>query len=270
MDLDVIIYLSILICTAIIGFLPLVKDVKKIEEIAPQRKKAKGRPPAIAFRKKGLFPELTKWGKVLLFFTFLTIGLSVWSKIRDNRNANALTNEVRDLKFVIDSTRDDPAEKVTTGFSLFSILQVGDVPERKRKFIFDCGESISANRLSLFLDFDNNLVFSIIDNSGVTYSVRAVPNFATFKPNATYFLHCSVGYSKDYSFIRIFLDDRQIAMQSFNNKIAGEKLIWRNPTIGCDMERMFCGKFFLSSVLSYQRVFLRKDIIGIMNKMTSI
>lgn len=280
MNLDLSIYITILICATAMAILPLVKDVIKREEAERDNKRTKKRKPSTqkveGKQKKNIFQKLTWSGRMLLFCAAITIGFSIWGKIRDDRQKDLIQttalNETRDLKdeikslrFTIDTLSNDPSDKVTNGFSLFSILQVEDVLDRKKKFIFDCGESAYLNRLSLFLDYDNNLVFSIIDNSGVTYSVRAVPNFVTFKDKATYFLHCSIGYSNNFSFIRIFLDDRLVGIQTFNNKISGEKFDWVNPRIGSDLKGDFNGKFFLESIVFYKKVFNRKQIIDIMN-----
>lgn len=278
MVLDLFIYTVILVSAAITAYLPLVKDVIKKEPVMATKKKTRvPKKPAI---KGGIsFKRLTPAGRCFIFCIALFIGFSVWQFIRDNYEKKKVKNdynevvknlakEIKKLNYTIDTLSDDPSERVTDGFSLFAILQVNEVLDKKKKYIFDCGESTTLNRLSLYLDFDNNLVLTIIDNSGVPYSVRAVPNFISFKEKATYFLHCSIGYSKDFSFIRIFLDDRLVGIQTFNNKISAEKLNCAMPKIGCDMENHFCGSFYLSSLIIHKKAFKRKEIIDIMNRLT--
>lgn len=262
--------------------LPLLKDVIKREQEPNAKKKysrkAKNLTVTTSTNSKDIFKKLTWSGKWLIFAAFITIGFSIWAKIRDDKQRiiNELNlsttiskyeDELKKLRLTIDTLSNDPSEKVSEGFSLSSILQIGDILDRRKKFIFDCGESMEINRLSLYLDYDNNLVFTVIDNSGVTYSVRAVPNFVSFKDNASYFLHCDIGFSKEFSFIRIFLDDRLVGIQTFNNRISGEKLNMNNFHIGSDMSGNYPGEFMVSSTIVWKKVLNRKEIMGVMNNL---
>lgn len=281
MSLDLFIFIITSLCTSALVFIPLVNELIE-REPNPISNKVRGKGKRsnknIPKKKKALFGKFTTWGKLFLFVSILTLGFTIWGKIRDDNKKrldelklsskdNEYKEELRKLRYTIDTLSVDPADNVSEGFSLSSILNFDDILDRRKKYVFDCGESLTMNRISLFLDYDNNLVFSIVDNSSVTYSVRTVPNFITFKKGATYFLHCDIGYSKDYSFLRIFLDDRLVGQQSFNNRIAGEKLKWENCRIGGDLEGKNNGAFMVSDVVAFGKVFRRKEIKDIMYRL---
>jgi hypothetical protein len=194
MNIDKIINLSIYVLSFIMVIAPFIKDPYNRDK-----------------RIKNVFKKITWSGWLLIILMIITLCLVYWKDERDEaqrkKDKEDFMSEVRSLKIVIDSLSVDPAERVSEGYGISGILMANEVLDNKRKFIYDVGETLDKNRASIYVDADNNMVFRIIDDNGETYSVKATPNFLTYKKNAFYFLYCDIGYSKDYSFMRIYLDD---------------------------------------------------------------
>lgn len=263
LTLDSIISVILIGGPLLMGAIPLYREVIIPKNVNDSR-----------FKSKSLVQRITPAGWTFVVIGLFVIGAAICGDIRTRKSEQdlkdvqrTLVREVRGLKYTIDTMSQDPADSVSDGFTLSAILVVNDSPDRRLKYIFDCGESMTLNRISLYLDRDNNLVFTVFDNSGVPYSVRSVPNFVNFKRGAQYFLHCDIGYSDDFSFIRIFLDDRMVGKQMFNNRISAENIKGGNCTIGGDLNGENNGSFLLQSLVVWKKVFSRKDIGGIMSKM---
>jgi len=284
MDLDDILNGLIIVCSAVIAVLPNLK-------IGHKNNKAKQ--PKISRIKRGkgssdtphstIVQENTLILRIILIAcAAIIIVCSLWESnrvkhqnIEYNSNIQGSREDIKSLKYIIDTLSVDPAEKVNEGFALSGILTIHDVPENRRKFIFDFGESLYKNRVSLYLDNDNSIVLRVLDTYGETFSVKAIHDFITFKKEARYFLYCDIGYTEEYSFIRIFLDDRQLARENFNSKIMLEDSIatFKNLHIGSDLEGKNNGKFSISffsagKLLTYkQRIFEMRDVIKFITSM---
>ena len=255
--MDLTIYIIILVSATAMAILPLIKDV-----IDRKNKTA-----------KSFIKRLTWSGKWLIIAAIITIGFSIWKQIRDNeqqeKDRNDYKGEVAALRMQMDSAANyDPAEGIENGISVKGILTVNDVVAKKRKFIFDSGERDDKNRMSLYLDYDNNLVFRIIDDNGETFSVEAPQTFLTFKLNAAYFICCDAGISDKFSYMRIFLDDKEIARQEFHAPINLFSKNMSNIIVGADMHHQNNGKFTMSHI-SVGKNLKRKTITSIMNDLAT-
>ena len=58
----------------------------------------------------------------------------------------------------LNSNLKDKADNEFPGFGISAILTIHSVNEKRRKFILDYGKSEERDRISLYLDIDNNLV----------------------------------------------------------------------------------------------------------------
>lgn len=224
------------------------------------------------------YPKITRLGWALFIVSaYLWIVNILENKAKTNAEQAAakqrqedremFQSEIRSLKIIIDSLSVDPAERDSVGLGLSGILTIGDIPDRRRKFLFDIGQSTEHDRMSLYLDFDNNLVFRVIDSHGETYSLRVVENFITFKQGAKYFIYCDVGSSKNYSFLRLYLDDRRIGIQEFNSKIDIAPInTMKRATMGADIDGNNAGKYTISMWGFYNNPLKKKELNQIMNR----
>lgn len=219
-------------------------------------------------RRKWLISKFNWVAYAIIGLFIVGVCLGLWKERRDkqekDRENEAFIQRIESLKSTIDQFNNDPTEKVNSGLGFSGVVRIGESPDNRRKFILD-GGGLNENRVSLYLDFDNNLIFRVIDKNGETYSVKAQQNFITFKKGAYYFFYCDVGYSDNYSFIRLYLDDREIAKQEFSNKIDMSSYSQKDSTVrfGSDIEGKNNGKFTVS-FFSISAPMSRKQIFSYM------
>ena len=122
--------------------------------------------------------------------------------------------EKRFEEFIIPDLNSD---KRYPGFSTCISLKLFSHKYLRRKYIFDYAQKENQNRISLFLDPNNNLVFEIIDNVGELNNVKIPSNEYSF--NKDMVICCEYGIIDEFSFMRFFIDKRFIEQSKFRFKI---------------------------------------------------
>jgi hypothetical protein len=275
--LDYILISVIALFTFFVGILPSLKILKKKKEVEKIKKLINGKWRLIEAHTV-LEENTDLLRKFIFFISLFIISLYIWEgyrvnsqivqeKVRSDSSKKSLDSEINSLKYMIDTSFEDPVLKVKNGFSVSGILTIKSDTSHRRKFIFDTGESLYKNRISLYLDPGDNLILRLIDNNGETFSVTRKINFITFKINARYFIYCDVGTSENYSFMRIFLDDREVARQNFNSSInIKSEEDFKGISLGSDIEGENNGNFEMS-FLSIGELLPKKKRVDLMNIM---
>jgi hypothetical protein len=104
------------------------------------------------------------------------------------------------------------------GVSASFVLNLKELAVSERKFILDLGQSLDSNRLSLYLDTENNLVYRIIDKEGEIFSIKVLKSFHNFMLNTWHHIYLDYGITEKYSFMRLYI----------NNKLVDENIINHN------------------------------------------
>lgn len=109
------------------------------------------------------------------------------------------------------------SEESYPGVTVGLLVELIPQPQYRRKYIFDLAETLNKNRVSLFLDANNVLVFELIDNSGEIYNVKIPQKLYPF--NKWIILYCEYGKTDEFSFLRIFVENKLIDQHKFKFKI---------------------------------------------------
>ena len=115
-----------------------------------------------------------------------------------------------DIAKLSDQINPDLAKNITQGFSIYMVLAQKEVSDNRRKYIFDYGQSINKNRISLYFDASNNLMFSIINQNGEPYTCSVPASSYTIIPNIPFFVFMDCGTSPTSSFMRVRINDRVV------------------------------------------------------------
>lgn len=107
------------------------------------------------------------------------------------------------------------SEKQFFGTSFLIILKLIEVENNHNKYIVDFGDDEHENRFSIYLDQKNNLAFRIIDPSNNDLIIKAFKNRGQFEFNKYFYLHCSVGCSKDYSIMEMYVNGARLEKREF-------------------------------------------------------
>jgi len=133
-------------------------------------------------------------------------------------------------------------------------------------YIYDSGEKLS-NRISIYLDWKNNLVFRVIDNESKLWELCVDYDKTLF--NEYYIFYFEIGTSSDYSFMRIILDDKVIERQSYNYNINFIDPIKVNKdfVLGADINLSNNGKFYITELAKLKSTVTNEKIYRIKNDM---
>lgn len=150
-------------------------------------------------------------------------------------------NQEKDKVEVIDAinkTHDLIGIKEFPGFTITTLVSIEELNDKRRKYIFDIGVDPNTNRISLYLDNGNNLVYCIIDNDGVPHTIKIPQKIHTFEFNTLYFLHCEYGDAEEYNFMRFSINDTHFEPLKFKNKLDIPKNLQQsNTTMFTDIEK---------------------------------
>lgn len=113
----------------------------------------------------------------------------------------------------------DPCEIAGSGFSFYLVLEYSEISDLRRKFLFDLGESEHFNRISLYFDLDNNIIFRIIDKNGESFICKAPRSSYIFNPNAPFIIYADCGTSFTYSYMRLLISGQEVFRNSSDSEI---------------------------------------------------
>lgn len=119
------------------------------------------------------------------------------------------------------------------GANIAMVVNITKQDEKRRKYFFDLAENVKTNRISLFLDANNNMVFELIDKFGEVYNIKIPPNM--FPYNEYFFLCCEYGIAEEFSFLRVFIENRLVERSKFKFRIDLPKDLQKNLTIMSDL-----------------------------------
>lgn len=155
----------------------------------------------------------------LAFIYFIFSALSEYQEQKDFEKTNSKIDQGFDNVLQEVKRDDDPFLKVKKGFSLYIALYAKEILDLRRKHLLDFGASESNNRVSVYFDIENNLVFRIIDQTGETFSCKIPTSSYTIHPDIPFMIYCDFGSSESYSFLRMSVNNNELCRTTSPNKI---------------------------------------------------
>lgn len=148
--------------------------------------------------------------------------------------------------------------EIESGHSYFSLVKLKDTNNNRKKYIFDSGVNLSQDRISLYLNETNDLVFRIIGKNKLPDSIIFRNQEALFK--MPWLLNCEYGIGKDFTLLSLYINDslfvenripRRIALSEPNN-------LRKELRIGSDIKGKNLG-FFHIGYFNVQRNITNKN-----------
>ena len=163
-----------------------------------------------------LFKETTKGKYYVGVFLIISLVLNFYQNIKEGNSTKKAIEEFTDIIY---NTSHNIGVKELPGFTISSIIKISKVDSSKRKYIYDAGKDLSRNRVSIYLDHEDNLVFSIIDRNGTPNTVTVEKKLHTFTYNDALFVHCQYGYESGVSFMRVTINGRHYPNRYFKRRL---------------------------------------------------
>jgi hypothetical protein len=173
------------------------------------------------------YKRLTLWNKLgviasivgILAFILTVITLPIPERSKPmivQWDTNALNEEIKTV--VAQSIanlkgQENPTNYLTSrwpGFAFNNLLCLGQPIAGRDNYIFDLGQDLARNRMSLFIDTNQNLCFRVIDQDSQAISVRVKLDSGMFNFSQTFYSLCEFGTSNNFSFIRIVINGNEM------------------------------------------------------------
>ena len=199
----------------------------------------------------------------------IIIGISQWriGRLEKQQKAQNAVLEIESRKAfeknVVENVREnmvDFADKgYADGISVTAVLTIHEHNVDRDKYLFDMGY-IDHDRWSLFLNKENELIYRLIDHQGYPYIIKIAPRFHTFKPEERKYFHAEFAISETYSFIRLYINDKEVGRLAFNSPLKWEPGPDACPLlIATDITKTYFGKFEISSLAISEETFSRSQ-----------
>lgn len=163
-------------------------------------------------------------------------------------------------KFEMISNPDTLLNSIQKGKSFYTVLSLNQNPDYKRKYISDIIYDKSPGQISLYLDVDNNLVFRIVDLQGETYTLKIAQQVHGLIKEKPHFIYCDFGSSDDYSFMRMFINEKEVGRLNLSSYVDFPNSNIVKKTIGSDITGSYSSSFMLSEIVFFDKPFLKKKI----------
>ena len=103
------------------------------------------------------------------------------------------------------------------------------------------------------------LVYRVIDYEGESHIIKVPEKIHTFRAESVYYLLLDYEYSETYSFMRLFINDKEVARNQMDYKINLPIEVKQEEMVfGADITKLNFGKFTLSFLAILERT-LTKD-----------
>jgi len=153
-----------------------------------------------------------------------------------------LTNHVKGFTELYNSSNFKKLLAITPekipGLSFHLFIRLKKNLKNRNKYIFDYGTSMSKDRISLYLDKNNNLCFRVISVDSHAFTVKIIQKINTYNVNELFYLNCRLGYSNNLSIIRILINGNEVAKKEYscNIKLSGTL----KGGVGCNINGQYC------------------------------
>jgi len=183
----------------------------------------------------------------------------------EQRIISSLSDSLKQIKSSASPEQVDRADRGLPGLAFQAVFTIHTQTEKRNKYLMDMGDALNRNRVSLYLDANNNLIYRIIDDEGTSHMIRVSQGINTFQPEAKYLFTIDYGLSSDYSFMRLFINDKEVGRHEIQGWL---KLIFRGPTdpdisktmlLGCDISKHNFAKFTVAFSAIYKEPMAKQD-----------
>ncbi len=147
------------------------------------------------------------------------------------------------------------------GIDIAMLVKLIRTDENRKQFVYDKGESLDKNRISVYLDELNNLCFRIINKYSETFTIKFTYNEYPELFSKPLFLFFEYGKSENLSYMKMFINEKVVLKQinKYSLNFEYEKLLLNDPekkimldipqnekhSIGTDLEKKYGGNFVL-------------------------
>jgi hypothetical protein len=156
------------------------------------------------------------------------------------------------------------------GYGISIVLKINSI-EKRRRYIVDIGEDLNTSRISILFDNENNLIFRIIDSKSKIHSVNITDKIHSLQLATFYCFYFDYGYTDEYSFMRVYINDKLLGDRFFEynqnlpKKINNEWITWFS-----DMRKEYSGNFTTFHMATLKETLTEVEINKHMNSVFNL
>jgi hypothetical protein len=187
-------------------------------------------------------------------------------------DTNALNDEIAGViaKSIANLNKTESATNFSDlrfdGYSANMIIRLVKPVDGRDNYLFDFGQNWEKNRISLYIDTEQNLCFRVIDEDSQPMVIKAKSALETFNFGNLCFLTCEYGTTNNFSFVRLFVNGTQVA-----EKHQDSPIIFSIPlsemlfVLGSDLSKENGGVFDLRDYFAYSKTLNSRAEIYLLN-----
>jgi hypothetical protein len=131
------------------------------------------------------------------------------------------------------------------GFSFNLCALIKKNPSKGKAFIFDRGNFLDKERLSCYLNQDNELCFRILDRAGENHTMVIKNDTNGFYFDRLLFITCEYGEKENRSFQRVIINGKEIERYTFSKNFQlADKIKVEGSTLGADLNGENCSNIY--------------------------
>jgi hypothetical protein len=215
----------------------------------------------------------------LLFFIIQVLFFP--SVTRKDLESLAKRSDFEDLKSQLVELKEELTKNLSNsdtiefpGYSINLMASINKNKFNRKAFIFDRGNYLNKERLSLYLNSKNELCYRLIDGAGEVYTLVTDENQGFLKFQKLMFITCEYGENQDDSFQRILINGKEIEKNKFSRNLGlAGKLKIEGSTFGADLEGNNCSMFLAAmhsmahSTFTIKKIqVFQKDVEDVLNE----
>jgi len=157
----------------------------------------------------------------------------------------------------------------TVEYSGYSVSLMATIYNRiydRQAYIFDIGNDINKERLSLYINKSDELCFRIIDSNEEIRTISVNSSTGYFRFNKLMFITCEYGEKDNKSFQRILINGKEVEKYLYSSNLQlAKKIKLVGSTIGADLRGNNCSNILLKTNSIAHSTFTQKQVISFMD-----
>jgi hypothetical protein len=163
----------------------------------------------------------------------------------------------------------EPQARKLPGFAAYAVLRVYDVPEFRRKYVFDFGMQDSKARAAFYLSASDQFTFVITDVRGESYPLEVKLGQGGVPIDKFIMLLCEAGIDDDTTILRLSVNGKEIERRRLSFAVdLGDRKWGAGSALGANAIGQNNGVFMLAELGAWGETFSNEDTSKMLKNVT--
>lgn len=150
------------------------------------------------------------------------------------------------------------------GFSMHMVVLFKEITEKRRKYVFDLGNT-KKERVSMYFSPSNVFTLAFIDSQGETHALR-VPNGSKGVPlKELIYFSCEIGVTEHTTKLRILVNAQQVGVLDLPFKTNPGDLDPKGAVLGANLQGKLGASFDVTEIILLSKTLTTEEIQKLLN-----